>query len=98
MSLLPGSAPGWEELLRAGRPVQGSSTPALVIPIFCGQELRGGVLSVRGGCAGRRRWRRFETHALKAAAVLLRRLRSAPPVRVKRCTPPRPTIRPSSKT
>ncbi|BBL69164.1 hypothetical protein MchiMG62_23450 [Methanoculleus chikugoensis] len=61
--------PGWEELLRAGRPVQGSSTPALVIPIFCGQELRG-VLSVRG-CAGRRRWRRFETHALKAAAVAL---------------------------
>lgn len=52
-----------------GQPVRGSSAPVLLIPLLCGSELRG-VLGVRG-CAERRRWRRFETRALKAAAAAL---------------------------
>ena len=60
---------GWEEQLRAGQPVRGTSTPVIVVPIFCGQELRG-ILGVRGH-AGRRRWRRFETGAMKAGASAL---------------------------
>lgn len=61
--------PGWEELLSAGQPVKGSSTPVLMIPIFCGPGFRG-ALGIRGR-AGRRRWQRFETGALKAASAAL---------------------------
>lgn len=61
--------PGWEELLRAGQPVRGSSTPVLLVPIFCGLDLQS-ILCVRGR-AGRRWWRRIEISILKAAAPAL---------------------------
>jgi len=57
----------------AGLPIRGSppasSGPVLIVPVFCGPELRG-VLEFRG-YPGRRGWRRSEVSALEAAADLL---------------------------
>ncbi len=65
--------PGWAERLAAGLAIHGSlpasSGPVLMVPVFCGSKLRG-VLEFRG-YTGRRRWRRSEISALKAAAGIL---------------------------
>lgn len=58
--------PGWEERLQAGQPVQGISTPILMIPLP-GPELCGALGFQRR--PGVRRWRRFEIGVLRTAVA-----------------------------
>jgi PAS domain S-box-containing protein len=65
--------PGWAKRLMAGFPVHGrfpaSPGSVLMVPVFCGSELRG-ILEFRSRVA-RRGWRRSDVGTLKAVAGIL---------------------------
>jgi PAS domain S-box-containing protein len=60
--------PGSAEMLSAGQPVTGVSTPALAVPVFSGSGVRGALVLY-----GRERheWHQFEIDAVRAAAGIL---------------------------